>query len=196
MRKLLIVLAILAFSTASFGAINAYLQFNGAGSNNYKGVQTYPYSFTVNGTTPEFLMCIGYNEHITGGETWQATEMTIPQFGLPSFLSLFKAQEVAYLYLQAKADGGSNPAINAEAWWIIEGQPSPEPDHAALAGFAFDLHNTYPTVLVYVPTTDETGWTDGKPQIFLGSTPEPSTLLMMGSGLLGLAGFARKRLFN
>lgn len=28
------------------------------------------------------------------------------------------------------------------------------------------------------------------------TTPEPSTLLMLGSGLIGLAGLARKRLFN
>ena len=195
MRKLLIVLAILAFSSMAFAGTIVTMRYNGAGGNSYNGVPSYPYNVSVN-TTPESLMCISYNEHVTGGETWQATEMTIPQFGLPSFLSLFKAQEVAYLYLQAKADGGSNSAINAEAWWVMEGQPSPEPDPVALAGFAFAVGNTYPTVRVYVPTTDETGWTDGKPQIFLGSTPEPSTLLMMGSGLIGLAGLARKRLFS
>ena len=195
MRKLLIVLAILAFSSLAFAGTIVNMQYNGAGGNSYGGFYTYPYNVSVN-STPESLMCISYNEHVTGAEKWSATEMTIPQFGLPSFLSLFKAQEVAYLYLQAKADGGSNSAINAEAWWVMEGQPSPEPDPAALAGFAFAVGNTYPTVRVYVPTTDETGWTDGKPQIFLGSTPEPSTLLMMGSGLIGLAGLARKRLFS
>jgi len=31
---------------------------------------------------------------------------------------------------------------------------------------------------------------------FSSPTPEPSTLLMMGSGLVGLAGWARKRLFS
>ena len=195
MPKLLIVLAILTLSSMAFAGTIVTMQYNGAGGNSYNGVPSYPYNVSVN-NTPESLMCISYNEHVTGSETWQATEMTIPQFGLPSFLSLFKAQEVAYLYLQAKADGGSNSAINAEAWWVMEGQPSPEPDHPALAGFAFGIGNTYPTVRVYVPTTDETGWTDGKPQIFLGSTPEPSTLLTLGSGLIGLAGLARKRLFS
>lgn len=51
-------------------------------------------------------------------------------------------------------------------------------------------------VRVYVPTSDGTSWTDGVPQTFLGSTSEPSTLLTLGSSLLGLAGLARKRLFN
>ncbi len=195
MRKLLIVLAILAFSSMAFAGTIVNMQYNGNSGNNYGGIATYPYNVSVNGM-PEPLMCISFNEHVTGDEMWSATEMTIPQFGLPSFLSLFRAQEVAYLYLQARADGGSSPAINAEAWWVMEGQPSPEPDPAALAGFAFAIGNTYPTVRVYVPTTDETGWTDGKPQIFLGSTPEPSTLLTLGSGLIGLAGLARKRLFS
>ena len=36
-------------------------------------------------------------------------------------------------------------------------------------------------------------WAGELPQTFLGSTPEPGTLLMVGSGLIGLAGVARKR---
>jgi hypothetical protein len=195
MRKLLVVLAILTFATAAFAGNIVNMQYNGNSGNNYGGTATYPYNVSVNGI-PESLMCIGFNEHVTGGETWQATEMTIPEFGLASFSSLLKAQKVAYLFLQAKADGGSNSAINAEAWWVMEGQPTPEPDAAALAGFVFGIGNTYPTVRVYVPTTDQTGWTDGVPQTFLGSTPEPSTLLTLGTAFIGLAGLARKRLFS
>jgi hypothetical protein len=195
MRKLLIVLAILTFATAAFAGTIVNMQYNGTGGNSYGGFYTYPYNVSVNGS-PDSLMCIGYNEHVTAGETWQATEMTIPEFGLASFSSPLQAQQVAYLFLQAKADGGSNSAINAEAWWVMEGQPTPEPDAAALAGFTFAIGNTYPTVRVFVPIDGTQPNGEGIPQVFLGSTPEPSTLLTLGSGLIGLAGLARKRLFS
>jgi len=191
MRKLFIVLAILAFSSMAFaGTVN--LQFNGAGSNSYNGISSYPYNFTVNGATPEFLMCISYNEHITGGETWQATEMTVTAFGTLIGDPL-KAEQVAYLFTLARADGGANSAINAEAWWVMEGVPTPEPDAALLAGFT---SGSYPNVGVYVPIDGTQSWAGELPQTFLGSTPEPSTLITLGTGLIGLAGLARKRLFS
>jgi hypothetical protein len=49
-------------------------------------------------------------------------------------------------------------------------------------------------VVVYTPlsgTQQPAG--DGVPQEYIGMVPEPSSLLMMGSGVLGLAGFARRR---
>ena len=198
MRKLLIVLAILTFATAAFAGNYPIvtIQFTGTGSNAYNGVATYPYNGSVNGVPNDF-MCIGYNEHIEAVETWQAYAETIPQFGLKSFQSLYKAQEVAFLYLEAEKDGGTNSAVNAEAWWIMEGVPSPEPDAAALNGFHFAIGNTYPGITVYVPINGtESNLAEGIPQTFLASTPEPSTLLTLGSGLIGLAGLARKRLFS
>jgi hypothetical protein len=46
--------------------------------------------------------------------------------------------------------------------------------------------------------TNLTGFAGNTPvtATFSSPTPEPSTLLMMGSGLIGLAGLARKRLFS
>jgi PEP-CTERM motif-containing protein len=175
--------------SASAGTVN--LQFNSTGPYSY-GFPTYPYYFTVNGTTPESLMCIGYIEHITYGERWQATEMSVAAYGA-MIGDPVKAEQLAYLFTLAVADGGANSSVNAEAWFINEGQPAPEPDAALLAGFT---PGPYSNVVVYVPTSDQTGWTDGVPQTFLGSTPEPSTFLTLGSGLIGLAGLARKRLFS
>jgi len=50
-------------------------------------------------------------------------------------------------------------------------------------------------VYVYVPIAGTQSWGDTS-QTFLGSTPEPSTMLTLASGIFGLAGLARKLMFN
>ena len=58
------------------GTVN--MQFTGLPTGNaYSGVASYPYNVTVNGGPNQWMMCIGYNEHIEGGETWKANVVSI-----------------------------------------------------------------------------------------------------------------------
>ncbi len=55
---------------AAAGTVN--MKFNGLPTgNNYSGVSSYPYDLSVNGGPNQWMMCIGYREHISGGETWR-----------------------------------------------------------------------------------------------------------------------------
>jgi len=190
---LFLLLVVATALPAAAGVVS--MQFNNAGSNSYGGVPTYPYNMTVNGHPTE-LMCIGYNEHVTGGESWQASTYSVAAYGA-LIGNVTKADQLAYLFTLALADGGQNSDVNAVAWNINEGVPGLTPSAQALYDQVTGMQ-TYPGisgVLFFVPTANQTGWTDGVPQTFMGTTPEPGTLMLLGSGLIGIAGTLRGKMF-
>src|SRR5215472_10187713 len=70
-----LLLALLAFPAI---AATVDIQFTGLPTgSNYGGVASYPYDLSVNGGPAQRMMCIGYNEHIQGAETWQADVVSI-----------------------------------------------------------------------------------------------------------------------
>ena len=205
--KLGVALAILVLSTVAF-ANTVQITFTGTAPENNvyapTGTLTYPYYGNVNGVPTDYpFMCISYNEHITGGESWYANVFNTVNFGV-AIGDHTLAEELAFLYGQVPFDPGySDGSINAEAWYLFEGVPIPEPNAGIMA--YFDPNQKYAATF-YVPVGYNLQGSrinpDGMAQILvnvgtgISQTPEPSTLLMLGSGVLGLAGLARKRLLN
>lgn len=188
-KRILLLLAILTLSLAA-SATTVDMQFNGAVGGSYNGVYTYPYNVSVDGQN-QLLMCVGFNEHIVDGETWQATVESIVGT---------QDQELAWLFLQAEqtSDFGVKAEINAAAWALNEG--SPELDEAAQFWLSQATSQNFTdgefqNVVKYMPIDGTQSWQGEMPQEFLGDAPvpEPSTLMMLGTGVLGVAGFVRRK---
>jgi len=156
-------------------------------------------------------MCISFEDHIylqKPNETWTAEVYNAGDLGKTD-------EEQAYLYTQAVKYATSKPDLSEAANWAAWelGDPSLvltdyfSKFSTEYADITDDLNNAeglttqlaeYANYLIYVPTTDGySGDTDDKtPQTFVGApapTPEPSSLVLLGSGLLTAAGALYRR---
>jgi hypothetical protein len=191
--SVIVSLFVLALGLPSAAAA-ANMQFTALPTgNNYFGIASYPYDLAVNGGPNQWMMCVGYNEHITGGETWQATVASVGSLDVNTHLLDYEA---AFLFEMAVADHGANSDLNAAAWWLFEGSPSLTAGAQSLVTLAQSQsyqQGEFQDVLLYtaIPGTENSSL--GTAQDFLGSTPEPGTLVLVGSGMIGMAGLLRRK---
>ncbi len=193
------------------------LQSTSGGSSG--GFDIYPYNFSVNGSsTLTQLMCLNLNREITFGETWNVVITGVPTGNASPVAGTsdpdantpavdFRAD--AWLFSQLGSY--SNSDIQFAVWSI-------EDPTDAMANSAWDqTANTLATnalaaatnqmlinsgffsgYQLYLPTSDTTGWYNGgAPQAFIGKaptvTPEPSSLALLGTSVLGAAGVLRRK---
>ena len=200
MKKIAYFASALCIAVLSGSAMADTLTMTGAATGS-----TGPYQLKLNGTTPVNLFCLDDFRTVSIGETWNVTVENGADFLTTNTHSTdFKYEEEAYIYSMLGVSNGHGHTYNAtdvqEALWhIFDNSENTDSYANTLLSNAAGFHYTSSFLddySFYIPT----GHGNNLPQEMIGTAidpapaPEPSSLLLFGSGLVGMAGVVRRKL--
>ncbi len=197
-------LLVVCLATAPVLAKGDMLTFNNAPNG-----EIGPYNLTLNGTQSLQLFCMNDQNFIQTGESWSVNVVNGATFaGSALNTTGFQYEEEAYIYSQLV---GSDAATVQHALWQIfdpsnSSNNNPGSDALVSAAYSFALGNvgntgsnamlSDTTFYIYNGGTITQQYEDYPPQNFVGDTsvPEPSSLMLFGSGLIGLTELIRRKM--
>ncbi len=204
-RFLLSLVVALSFSTLALAdSAPVNMTFLYPGTNSSGGYYTYPYYFSINGGKATPLMCDSFNNHISAGESWSAHVS-----GLLSGKGLFGKDVMDYKAAGIIFKGVLNGTISSQVgnwavWNLFSKGITTNAAVLALDSSSLLLARNAPSsefkgLVLYTPVGGSPGH---GPQEFIGysqtalSTPEPGSLMLLSTGLIGIAGMLRRKLLR
>lgn len=188
-------------------AVADSITLDSVSGNSQGGVYTAPYFVSINGGADIAVMCVDFDHHLSVGETWDATltnmagDLSNTRLGVAGFATY---REEAWLYEQFLMGAASSGDINYAVWALTSTNAVTSPGWSIGAQNWFNLATTtdltgFDSTMVQFTIITPTDLSGAGPQEFLSTavvvpTPEPGGLFLLGGGMLGLAGFARKKI--